>query len=638
MALSAINPFSSPFKSLIHAPHSCGNNSLNNLRLLINPRASNHRGSSGIKVGEGALEKGANPRQAQSYVTHEDSEDEGLIASAMAAASVIRKASKSPVEFIQRTEKPSKNELMVSPSEDFQRLCIEQLGLFRRIVGRDVVLSVYVRPAGSYVMERLELHRVMLYPKMNLDEKADIVVIIGTFGLPSGLQTAEAALSNQQVEEIPECRAFVLPMMKDPFLVGLLVAEFPVMELGTYVAEHTYDSQLSIGSPNEETDGLPLWTDENRLEVGPFDKDSVRGFHLFTAEQISAAVGVSRSLAVAYVMDQKAVLLQQSSWQHNVRMSNLIEQIRDSLSSIRILGNMLSVQLKKSEISYDVVEDILVQGDRMKDTLKQLQDAVYLTKANIVRFNEDMLSKVQRIHSNFGHPEIGYSYSGDILSSNSTDHASKKKGMDYTFPPSSELKDFEIPMPPLALAALQQHKIRPCNVSKVLAELVGAADLLVKMQQRSLLLREFSMPLEAAIEESALHQALSNLVEGALLRTQVGGKVEIIAIEAPGGGVLIVLDDDGPDMHYMTQMHSLAPFGAELSSVGKVEDSITWNFVAGLTVAREILESYGSVVRVTSPRLPNAILGAGGTRIELWLPAVPSDFTGFSRPEKQQDA
>lgn len=32
------------------------------------------------------------------------------------------------------------------------------------------------------------------------------------------------------------------------------------------------------------------------------------------------------------------------------------------------------------QISYDIVEDILVQGDYLNDTLRKLQDAVYLTK------------------------------------------------------------------------------------------------------------------------------------------------------------------------------------------------------------------------------------------------------------------
>lgn len=73
-------------------------------------------------------------------------------------------------------------------------------------------------------------------------------------------------------------------------------------------------------------------------------------------------------------------------------------------------------------------------------------------------------------------------------------------------------------------------------------------------------------------------------------------------------------------------MHSLTPFGADLCSDEMVEDNMAWNFIAGLTVAREILESYGCVVRVISPRTKDAALGAGGTRVELWLPSTSSDF------------
>lgn len=69
-----------------------------------------------------------------------------------------------------------------------------------------------------------------------------------------------------------------------------------------------------------------------------------------------------------------------------------------------------------------------------------------------------------------------------------------------------------------------------------------------------------------------------------------------------------------------TQMHSLTPFGGDLYAEDRIEDNMTWNFVAGLTVAREILESYGCVIRVLSPRTADAVLGAGGTRLEIWLP------------------
>lgn len=72
-------------------------------------------------------------------------------------------------------------------------------------------------------------------------------------------------------------------------------------------------------------------------------------------------------------------------------------------------------------------------------------------------------------------------------------------------------------------------------------------------------------------------------------------------------------------------MRALTPFGVDLFADGMLEDNMTWNFIAGLTVAREILESFGCVVRVVSPCKPNATIGTGGTHVELWLPSVQSD-------------
>lgn len=66
-----------------------------------------------------------------------------MVPSASAVASAILKASTSPVEFVHRIEN-SQNTGLVLPSPDFQRLCVEQLDLFRRIVDPDALLSVCV--------------------------------------------------------------------------------------------------------------------------------------------------------------------------------------------------------------------------------------------------------------------------------------------------------------------------------------------------------------------------------------------------------------------------------------------------------------------------------------------------------------
>uniref|UniRef100_A0A0A9G6R9 Uncharacterized protein n=1 Tax=Arundo donax TaxID=35708 RepID=A0A0A9G6R9_ARUDO len=75
-----------------------------------------------------------------------------------------------------------------------------------------------------------------------------------------------------------------------------------------------------------------------------------------------------------------------------------------------------------------------------------------------------------------------------------------------------------------------------------------------------------------------------------------------------------------------TQMRSLAPFGSDLLADGMLEDNMTWNFITGLTVAREILENYGCALRVISPRRPDAVIGTGGSRIEIWLPSFQTEL------------
>ncbi|KAK4786394.1 hypothetical protein SAY86_003083 [Trapa natans] len=533
------------------------------------------------------------------HVSEDDPEGLPLVSSASAVASAIRRVSNSPVEFVQRIEKDQRSGLVL-PSPDFQRLCIEQLDLFRRIVDPEALLSVYVRPAGSYVMDRLELRQVTSCPETEANAP-DLVILIGNFNVPTGLRAAESALSNQEVVDVPGSKAVVFPMVKHPFVVGFLVAELPLKE------EH----DLLYPPSREEPYDLSLSGVGVKLRDSPSLRDEKPRMYILSAEQRSNAVNISHSLAMAHVMDQKALLLQQSSWQNNVRMSTLVEQIRGPLSSIQTLAKMLSLHMQRSEIAHDIVEDIMVQGDQMRDTIQKLQEAVHMTKANIMRYNEESLRKMNG--STYGHQGSATSHLFNDLS----EDESKIPRVSSN----SALKDLELPMPPLSLAPLRQQGIRPSNVSDVLSDLVGAISPLADRQKRSVELRELSHTLPIAVEEPSLRQALSNLIEGALLRTNVGGSVDILSTGAPAGGALVVIDDDGPDMHYMTQMHSLMPFGPKLSSQNMIEDNMTWNFVAGLTVAREILESYGCVLRVISPRIPDAALGTGGTRVELWLPS-----------------
>ena len=87
---------------------------------------------------------------------------------------------------------------------------------------------MYVRPAGSYVMDRLELRRITFYPCASA---ADIVVLVGTFRIPAGLRVAEAAISSQQARILCHFYLFVYLFYLAPirWFIIYLFHVFPVL-------------------------------------------------------------------------------------------------------------------------------------------------------------------------------------------------------------------------------------------------------------------------------------------------------------------------------------------------------------------------------------------------------------------------
>lgn len=81
-------------------------------------------------------------------------------------------------------------------------------------------------------------------------------------------------------------------MVKHPFVVGFLVAEFPHMILGG-------EPRSSPG----ESCFLPNTTDSKLVELQAFEGKSTEIFN-FTTEQRLNAENICRTLATAYVMDQ----------------------------------------------------------------------------------------------------------------------------------------------------------------------------------------------------------------------------------------------------------------------------------------------------------------------------------------------
>jgi len=87
-------------------------------------------------------------------------------------------------------------------------------------------------------------------------------------------------------------------MIKDLFLVGLLVAEHASIDPG------------SIGSPGKEVEQSSSALGMKRQKIEPFQQDKQMTLpSSFTTKQKAQAIKIARALAVAYVMDQWILLL-----------------------------------------------------------------------------------------------------------------------------------------------------------------------------------------------------------------------------------------------------------------------------------------------------------------------------------------
>ncbi|BBN15949.1 hypothetical protein MPTK1_7g02210 [Marchantia polymorpha subsp. ruderalis] len=571
-------------------------------------------------------------------VVDEQTEEIELPSSALAIAAAAASVSSAPFDFVTKIGDPKR--LVSAPSEEFLALCAEQLSLCEKIVGAQTNLTVYVRTAESYATGQLEFFFAAgsstNLASRNAEAYKEVLMLFDRSESQGSAGLVESALVNLEAVELPGLGALVLPLVKDMFLVGLLVAERHVVKVSLRTVKPgklkpmrpSWPPKEKVVEPenqesNEETDSVSM--NQGNIDL----KHPALG--TFSKEQQMETAKVARTLALACVMDQRAVLLQQSSWQKGVRIDHLLEQVRGPLMAVRTLGKMLLPHLKRGEISRDVLEDILVQGDRMSDVVQQIQKS----GADFIQYDDIFLKDLnqQRVMPS---GDVGVEDTRPSLSTRTSlerdgalqDISNNQRPLPTPALPSSFVRDEESPMPPLALAAPPQDEMRQCNVSEVLYQLVRAGSSLAQQKSQTLQLNSTTLPLIAAIEELALRQALSNLLEYSIQHTPAGGWIRADAARAPGGGVLVVIEDNGPDMGLVVQERVLGPLGsARVTRIGKGNTNNERSFEAGLKLiaAREALEQSGAVLNIRSPYLVDAPIGAGGTHVEIWLPAQAAD-------------
>ena len=92
-------------------------------------------------------------------------------------------------------------------------------------------------------------------------------------------------------------------MVKHPFIVGFIVAELPFLERKSFQEHNNNQKYSSFSSSSRNT--YDLQNPDRRIwEIEGFQTKIANYYHQFMADHSAQAVIISRSLAVAYVMDQ----------------------------------------------------------------------------------------------------------------------------------------------------------------------------------------------------------------------------------------------------------------------------------------------------------------------------------------------
>jgi signal transduction histidine kinase len=167
----------------------------------------------------------------------------------------------------------------------------------------------------------------------------------------------------------------------------------------------------------------------------------------------------------------------------------------------------------------------------------------------------------------------------------------------------------------LSIARRPAPTLEPESVADLVRELMAfVRPELERGDVRHRLALDEDLP-DVPINEAQIRQALLNLVRNARETMTEGGELVVSAAKAAGGGVDVVLEDDGPGIPEDVRASVFDPFfTTKQRGTG-----------LGLAVTREIVEAHGGVI-TCEPRTPR------GTRFRVHLPEAGPDQNGMSSP------
>lgn len=311
---------------------------------------------------------------------------------------------------------------------------------------------------------------------------------------------------------------------------------------------------------------------------------------------------IAETLALACVLDQRYQWLEhEQQQQHDLRsrqtdlMDNLLHQFRNPLTALKTFGKLLLKRLMPADNNREVAASIVRETDRLQELLQQFERVVDLIEVEI-----NTEAKVLPPAATFSAQEVA-------------------------------LEPSSTPIPLLPASGLSnddQLEIRPCQISEILEPLLVSAKAIA--QDRGLDLQAHipaALP-AVLVNDVALREVLSNLIDNALKYTPTKGNVLIQVgaerVTPQGTQQAIAISDTGLGIPGQDLEHIFERHYRGIQATGEIPGT-----GLGLAIAQELVQQMHGEIQVFSPNLlqssgtlAETALQRPGTTFVIWLPVV----------------
>jgi len=292
---------------------------------------------------------------------------------------------------------------------------------------------------------------------------------------------------------------------------------------------------------------------------------------------------IAKTLAIACIIDQRRAWLQHQLQQEQILqerqrdlLDNLLHQFRNPLTAIRTFGKLLFKRMRPVDPNREVATSIVRESDRLQELLQQFDQVIDLNTADLA--------------------PLPLPESKVVINEN-----------------------VQKPVKPALLLPGTGEQLTDCCLADLLAPLLISAQAI--SQERNLqLITEIShyLPL-VKVNEKALTEVLSNIIDNALKYTPPGGKILVQCGQQKGNLQGIAISDTGPgippeDLEHLGERHYRGVQAkTEIPGTG-----------LGISIAKQLIAEMQGSIEVFSPAIHSIITlpHIPGTTFIIWLQSV----------------